>query len=58
MNKQEEFKTRALAKLLTEHGVAADFEQKRGRKAQWVKGAAVRILPKNATRFTFFLIFS
>ena len=33
MNKQlEEFKNRALAKLLTEHGVAADFEQRRGRK--------------------------
>ena len=32
MNKQEEFKNRALAKLLTEHGVDADFEQRRGRK--------------------------
>ena len=32
MNKQEEFKNRALAKLLSEHGVAADFEQRRGRK--------------------------
>ena len=33
MNKQlEEFKNRALAKLLTEHGVAAEFEQRRGRK--------------------------
>ena len=32
MNKQEEFQNRALAKLLTERGVAADYEQRGGRK--------------------------
>lgn len=32
MNKQEDFKNRALAKLLTEKGVPADYEQRRGRK--------------------------
>ena len=32
MNKQEEFQNRALAKLLTERGVTADFEQRGGRK--------------------------
>ena len=31
-NKQEDFQNRALAKLLTERGVAADFEQRGGRK--------------------------
>ena len=28
MNKQEEFQNRALAKLLSERGVAADYEQR------------------------------
>ena len=32
MNKQEEFQNRALANLLTERGVPADFEQRGGRK--------------------------
>ena len=32
MNKQEDFKNRALAKLLTERGVPADYEQRQGRK--------------------------
>ncbi len=32
MNKQEDFQNRALAKLLSERGVAADFEQRGGRK--------------------------
>ena len=32
MNKQEEFQNRALANLLTERGVKADFEQRGGRK--------------------------
>ena len=32
MNKQEDFQNRALAKLLTERGVEADFEQRGGRK--------------------------
>ncbi len=32
MNKQEEFQNRALALLLTERGVRADFEQRGGRK--------------------------
>ena len=32
MNKQEDFQNRALALLLTEQGVAADFEQRAGRR--------------------------
>ena len=32
MNKQEDFKNRALAHLLTERGVPADFEQRAGRR--------------------------
>ena len=32
MNKQEDFQNRALAHLLTEQGVAADFEQRAGRR--------------------------
>ena len=32
MNKQEDFQNRALAHLLTERGVAADFEQRAGRR--------------------------
>ena len=32
MNKQEEFRNRALAKLLSERGVAADYEQRGARK--------------------------
>ena len=32
MNKQEDFQNRALALLLTERGVAADFEQRAGRR--------------------------
>ena len=32
MNKQEEFQNRALANLLSERGVPADFEQRGGRK--------------------------
>ena len=32
MNKQEDFKNRALAKLLTARGVPADYEQRQGRK--------------------------
>ena len=32
MNKQEDFQNRALAKLLTERGVSADYEQRSGRK--------------------------
>ncbi len=32
MAKQEEFQNRVLAQLLTEHGVAADFEERRGRR--------------------------
>ena len=32
MNKQEDFQNRALAKLLTERGISADFEQRSGRK--------------------------
>ena len=32
MNKQEDFQNRALAKLLTERGVPADYEQRGGRK--------------------------
>ena len=32
MNKEEDFQNRALAKLLTERGVRADFEQRSGRK--------------------------
>ena len=32
MNKQEEFQNRALAQLLEERGVRADFEQRRGRR--------------------------
>ena len=32
MNKQEDFQNRALAKLLSERGVAADFEKRGGRK--------------------------
>ena len=31
-SKQEDFQNRALAHLLTEHGMAADFEQRGGRK--------------------------
>ena len=32
MNKQEDFQNRALAKLLSERGVSADYEQRSGRK--------------------------
>ena len=32
MPKQEEFHNRVLAQLLTEHGVAADYEERRGRR--------------------------
>ena len=32
MNKQEDFQNRALAKLLQERGISADFEQRSGRK--------------------------
>ena len=32
MNKQEEFQNRALAMLLRERGIQADFEQRGGRK--------------------------
>ena len=32
MNKQEDFQNRALANLLTALGVAADFEQRAGRR--------------------------
>ena len=32
MPKQEEFHNRILAQLLTEHGVAADYEERRGRR--------------------------
>ena len=32
MAKQEEFHNRVLAQLLTEHGVAADYEERRGRR--------------------------
>ena len=32
MNKQEEFQNRALARLLRERGIHADFEQRGGRK--------------------------
>ena len=31
-SKQEDFQNRALALLLRKHGVAADFEQRRGRR--------------------------
>ena len=32
MPKQEEFHNRILAQLLTEHGVPADYEERRGRR--------------------------
>ena len=32
MNKQEDFKNRVLAQLLTERGIPSDFEQRAGRK--------------------------
>ena len=32
MNEQEDFQNRAMAKLLQERGISADFEQRSGRK--------------------------
>ena len=53
MNKQEEFQNRALANLLTERGVKADFEQRGGRKRIDVVAevAGLRIVLKAETGF-------
>ena len=46
MSKQEDFQNRALAHLLREHGIEADYEQRRGR--QQIDDVAINALDLDA----------